>query len=260
MTSSRLSDADIRAVFNVFDATHTGEISREEMAFALKALGWNRVTDQDVTALFASFDSSGAKKSISLDEFTQLVRNKQKGVNSAEEIHAAFRLFDVDGNGKLSPDDLRRAGKAATGRPIPDELINEIMRVADADGDGLLSFEEFGSAVTKGHFVAPAELQKQTQTKERGNKPPQAPKAEQAKSSPGVVDVIASVRVTFHGGKIDRQEVRRALVEFGYDEATLTAEAFAEMFHDSDEDGDGKLTRDEYCRLLVGFGEIVDGY
>jgi Ca2+-binding EF-hand superfamily protein len=268
MTSSRISDDDIRAVFDVFDVTHTGTISQDEMVFALKALGWNRVTDQDVQQLFASIDTNGAKE-LTPDQFATLVRSKQRLVNSAEEVHAAFKLFDVDGNGKLSADDLRRAGKLATGRAVPEQLIAEIMRVSDKDQDGFLTFEEFGAAVTKGTFVAPPELKEsskptaaapsETTASASSNRGTTKPAAAETQAT-AVKDVIAGVTVTFRNGLIDRNEVRRALVEFGYDASTLSAESFQELFEDSDADADGMLTRDEYCKLIVGFGEMVDGY
>ena len=62
------------------------------------------------------------------------------------------------------------------------------------------------------------------------------------------------------GGKISKREVRRAFVCFGYNSEAMPDADFNELFDDSDSDGDGKLTRDEYCRLVVGFGEVVEGY
>ena len=51
-------------------------------------------------------------------------------------------MFDKDGNGFISADELRFV-KNGLGENLTDEEINEMIREADIDGDGQINYEEF---------------------------------------------------------------------------------------------------------------------
>ena len=68
--------------------------------------------------------------------------NKVKDEDSEEEIREAFRVFDKDGNGVISPAELRHV-LGNIGEKLTDDEIDEIMRDADEDGDELINYEEF---------------------------------------------------------------------------------------------------------------------
>ncbi|CAL1539129.1 unnamed protein product, partial [Lymnaea stagnalis] len=58
------------------------------------------------------------------------------------DINKAFCLFDQDGNGKISRNEIRDVIKAI-GRPMSDREIEEMMVNADIDGSGYIEFNEF---------------------------------------------------------------------------------------------------------------------
>ena len=70
------------------------------------------------------------------------------GGPSQEDIRAAFALYDTNGDGLLSPDEL----KAIMCRQVPggtvrtEAQVDEIVRQFDTDGDGMLSMEEISKA------------------------------------------------------------------------------------------------------------------
>ena len=70
------------------------------------------------------------------------------GMPSQEDIRAAFALYDTNGDGLLSPDEL----KAIMCRQVPggtvrtEAQVDEIVRQFDTDGDGMLSMEEISKA------------------------------------------------------------------------------------------------------------------
>ena len=68
--------------------------------------------------------------------------NKLKDEDSEEEIREAFRIFDKDGNGFVSPAELRHV-LSNIGEKLTDEEIDEMIIEADVDGDGLINYEEF---------------------------------------------------------------------------------------------------------------------
>lgn len=59
-----------------------------------------------------------------------------------EEVREAFNLFDTDGSGEISVDELKAAMKALNVTVSRDEL-KRMVAEADADGSGEIDFEEF---------------------------------------------------------------------------------------------------------------------
>ena len=65
-----------------------------------------------------------------------------------------FRVFDVDGDGQISPHDLRAVLELLVGKPPAilseaaiEEIICQTIRDSDADRDGVISHEDFSKNV-----------------------------------------------------------------------------------------------------------------
>ena len=274
---SRASDFEVRTTFDIFDADQSGRIDSDEFLFALRALGWASCSEKDVQEVFSSIGKTHVKggrmisdmgggtqsfetSSLTYEEFATVIKQYQRPLSSTEEAHAAFKLFDRAGRKHVTKDDLRAIGESVTGSRIPDDLVDDILRIGDKDRDGVLSFEEFFNLVSKGS---------RSPARERSaDRAPDASSSAGAKDSnataapkPPAEEVIAGVKVTFDtAGRISKTAVREALRLIGYDDDTLTEKDFNDLFVDTDSDHDGFLSRHEYCTLLAGFGETVDGY
>ena len=59
-----------------------------------------------------------------------------------EELRRAFRLFDIDGKGMITQDDLRRVSQQV-GNSIPDADIAAMVEEFDASGKGGVDEDEF---------------------------------------------------------------------------------------------------------------------
>ncbi|CAF4809578.1 unnamed protein product, partial [Rotaria magnacalcarata] len=70
---------------------------------------------------------------IDFPEFLTLMARKMKDTDSEEEIREAFRVFDKDGNGYISVDELRNV-MTSLGEKLTDEEVNQMIREADTDG------------------------------------------------------------------------------------------------------------------------------
>ena len=62
--------------------------------------------------------------------------------DAEEEMLEAFKVFDSDGNGNISADELRQI-MANLGEKLTDEEVDEMVKEADIDGDGQINYEEF---------------------------------------------------------------------------------------------------------------------
>ena len=65
---------------------------------------------------------------------------KVQASDSEAELKAAFDVFDKDGNGTISSDELRHLMKSI-GEDLTDADIDEMIKEADKDGDGNIDCE-----------------------------------------------------------------------------------------------------------------------
>lgn len=77
---------------------------------------------------------------IDFEEFLQMMSKKIKDTDTEEEIRDAFRIFDKDGNGLISANELKQL-MANLGEKLTDEELDEMMREADLNGDGHIDYE-----------------------------------------------------------------------------------------------------------------------
>ena len=67
---------------------------------------------------------------------------KMKTSEIKDELIDAFKMFDMDHDGFITPDELMNA-MAHLGEDLNESEIEEIIKEADAENDGKLDFDEF---------------------------------------------------------------------------------------------------------------------
>jgi len=142
-TSAKLSDEEIQAyrdVFALFDKDSSGTITAQELGDIMQSLGQNP-SDSELQDMIneVDIDSSG---SIDFDEFLKMMSTTVKAQDFAHETRAAFDVFDRDGSGTISADELRQVMKSL-GENLTDQEIDEMIREADKDRNGTIDYEEF---------------------------------------------------------------------------------------------------------------------
>ena len=69
-------------------------------------------------------------------------QSKELTKEELEQLKAAFRFLDKDGNGTVEPEEIGEVLKTL-GIEITDEEIKDIMSNLDENGDGVMDFNEF---------------------------------------------------------------------------------------------------------------------
>jgi Ca2+-binding EF-hand superfamily protein len=93
----------------------------------------------DVDNIFKRVNFSGSGY-IEYSEFV-VASLLQKDLVSDEKLRAAFDQFDIDGNGFIDMDELRKA--LVVDNDIDDYVLQRIIRQVDRDGDNQISYQEF---------------------------------------------------------------------------------------------------------------------
>ena len=72
--------------------------------------------------------------------------NKEK-LLSTEKLQAAFSLFDKDGGGTISSEEIKEI--LCSGQKIDEKVWEEVIKEVDNDGNGEIDFEEFSTMMQK---------------------------------------------------------------------------------------------------------------
>eukprot|EP00330_Aristerostoma_sp_ATCC50986_P000951 CAMPEP_0114579374 /NCGR_PEP_ID=MMETSP0125-20121206/3759_1 /TAXON_ID=485358 ORGANISM="Aristerostoma sp., Strain ATCC 50986" /NCGR_SAMPLE_ID=MMETSP0125 /ASSEMBLY_ACC=CAM_ASM_000245 /LENGTH=105 /DNA_ID=CAMNT_0001770071 /DNA_START=1045 /DNA_END=1362 /DNA_ORIENTATION=- len=95
--------------------------------------------------------SIDADKSGVIDYTEFLAATMEKNLYMQEEkLYLAFKMFDKDGNGKISPDELKQVlGNNQVYAQKDNSFWNELIKEADIDGDGEIDYNEFITLMSK---------------------------------------------------------------------------------------------------------------
>ncbi|XP_075163956.1 ecdysone-induced protein 63F 1 isoform X2 [Haematobia irritans] len=154
--------SDLRTAFDLLDRNRDGRVTANELQFMLKNLGIN-VRDEIINDLIREASHSG-NGLINEAEFLQWVgriqalrdeqhqqQQQQQEENASkpdelddvtEDLIAAFRVFDRDGNGFITRDELQTAMEMI-GEPLTETQLTQLLAIADLDQDGRINYEEF---------------------------------------------------------------------------------------------------------------------
>lgn len=96
---------------------------------------------KDLDELFAS---CGGGSTCTWDQFAANISPRLSGGNfSQEQIVEMFKVFDKDGDGHVSANEIRSVMAGVYGEPLTEPEIEEVIKLADVDGDGQINYKEF---------------------------------------------------------------------------------------------------------------------
>ncbi|KAJ9074306.1 hypothetical protein DSO57_1003097 [Entomophthora muscae] len=138
LTADQISE--LNEAFALFDKNGDGSISVEELGEVMKSLGQNPTPDE-LQAMIKEADADG-DGTIDQEEFQILMARRLQGCDFEQEQQAAFRVFDQNGDGYISKSELKQV-MSSLGEKLSDADLDEMIREADIDGDGQISYDEF---------------------------------------------------------------------------------------------------------------------
>jgi len=141
----RLASTDLECLkeaFALFDRDRDGEINTEELGKVMRTHGFNP-TEEDLKDMIRNVDTN-SNGAIDFNEFIEMM--VKRGNNVEEDVAHAFKVFDRDGDGLITAEELRLTMNNL-GEPITEEEVKAMIAEADIDGDGKINFVEFKSLI-----------------------------------------------------------------------------------------------------------------
>ena len=132
--------AEFKEAFQIFDKDGDGSITTKELGTVMRSLGQNP-SDEEVRQMIEEVDENKSE-TIDFKEFLGLMARKMKETDAEDELLEAFKVFDRDGNGKISAHELRCV-MLSSGEDLTEQDIQEMVMEADIDGDGFIDYQEF---------------------------------------------------------------------------------------------------------------------
>ncbi|XP_061946199.1 calmodulin-2/4-like [Populus nigra] len=115
-------------------------ITFEELATVIKSLD-HGTTEEELRHMIREVDVDG-NGTIEFGEFWNLMARKIKENDADDELKEAFKVFDKDQDGYISPNELRHV-MINLGEQLTDKELELMIQVANLDGDGQVNYEEF---------------------------------------------------------------------------------------------------------------------
>jgi len=124
-----------KKAFKEFDIDGDGTITGKELGNYIGKLG-EKFSEEEINALIKIFDSNGDGE-LDYEEFLQMMT-----LTEEKAMIKAFKMYDKGGHNSISYDEVKQS-MTIIGEKHNDKEIDKVIKEADTDGDGEISFEEF---------------------------------------------------------------------------------------------------------------------
>ena len=149
--AQQLPDSEVANLKNVFmsiDKNGDGQLTVAEIIEGIDKSGIKAdALGIDIKEVLMNIDSNQSG-CIDYTEFIAATLEKKKYMRE-DRLWSAFRVFDVDGNGTISKEELQKILLGGNVDIDGDKSIDEIIRECDLNGDGEISFDEFVKMMSK---------------------------------------------------------------------------------------------------------------
>ncbi|EAR94959.1 kinase domain protein (macronuclear) [Tetrahymena thermophila SB210] len=140
---------ELENLFKRLDTNQDGRLSKEEIMNGFNQIWHNDyMTEEQINLIFDQVDSDKSD-SIDYSEFITATLER-KTFNEKEYLQKAFNLFDQDGDGHITKDEILKIIGNADDYEQTSEIeqqIQQIIQQIDINQDGKIQFEEFCSII-----------------------------------------------------------------------------------------------------------------
>ncbi|KAK3603081.1 hypothetical protein CHS0354_015777 [Potamilus streckersoni] len=140
--AKKLSDEQIAECREGFSLYSQGKnkVKTSDLAPLMHAMG-QHCSESELKHIVTKLDSKGLG-SFNFSHFLDFMATKMNGEDEDEELREAFRVFDIDRDGFITFCELRNI-MSTLGLNLTDSEVQNMIREADKDLDGKISYEDF---------------------------------------------------------------------------------------------------------------------
>eukprot|EP00928_Gymnodinium_smaydae_P018456 TRINITY_DN17022_c0_g2_i1.p1 TRINITY_DN17022_c0_g2~~TRINITY_DN17022_c0_g2_i1.p1 ORF type:complete len:507 (+),score=172.99 TRINITY_DN17022_c0_g2_i1:91-1611(+) len=132
---------DLRNIFYALDKNGDGKLTVLELKTGIEQSGLKQIPP-DLQQIMDDVDSDGSGV-IDYTEFLAATLDKRDYIKT-DVCWSAFRIFDRNGDGKITQDELKHVlGDKSLGDVVGAGIIANLMSEVDQNGDGVIDFDEF---------------------------------------------------------------------------------------------------------------------
>ena len=133
-----------RKAFAVYGQEKDGKIQPEYLGTVIRCLGQNP-TEAQIRDMKNEVDAD-RKGGIEFNEFLTMMQGKKDYIDSENEVMEAFRVFDKEGTGFVSAEELREV-LTSLGEKLTQEEVEELFKEGNMNSNGMINYFEICQAV-----------------------------------------------------------------------------------------------------------------
>merc|ERR1711903_418661 len=138
---------EFKEAFNLFDTDKSGFIDAMELAFCMRALGFEP-TDAEIKEMLMKTDQDG-NGAVEFMEFVDLVSGRMDRRDPEDECKDGFAMFDVDNKGYIDYKDMGRVAAELGDKDLADNEP-ELQQIIDEINPRGINLADFLSLMQRG--------------------------------------------------------------------------------------------------------------
>ena len=129
-----------KEAFQIFDKHSEGYISTKELNTILGSLGII-ISDEDLKEIINTYDNDEYNNMIDFITFLEIISKNKENAYKEDDLIDAFKIFDKEGNGKISSKELRYV-MMSSGEDFNENYIKELIKESSIDHDEYIDYNK----------------------------------------------------------------------------------------------------------------------